>query len=111
MIILYGDPGKGLSQLDDNARNPAIADDHVRAEPESHHRQSAIEPIEEELEIGEIRGLEQPVGCSARLEPYELGQRRIGGQLAAQASSVDRRGHRAHAVLARAMPSASPAAH
>ena len=31
VIILYGDPGKGLSQLDDDARNPAIADDHVRA--------------------------------------------------------------------------------
>ena len=84
--------GEGLAQAHDHARNAAVADDQVGAQPERHDRHLGRQVAQEGLQVGEVLGLEQPIRRAAGLEPDQRGERGVGGELAA-------RGHRPQLLL------------
>ena len=55
------DPGERLAEADDDAGHAAVADDHVRAEAERHHRHVGVELAQEVDEIVLVGRLEQPL--------------------------------------------------
>ena len=67
--------GKGFSKPDDHARHPAVPDNEVGAKAECHHRNLARQLTQELLQVGNVRGLEQPLGSAAGLEPDEWRER------------------------------------
>src|SRR6478735_6144737 len=123
---------ESLTEADYDTRNAAIADDQVRAEAERHDRRAFLQPGKKRQQVVKIFGFEQPVGRAAALEPDQLGQRRVAGELAADVAAREpgrrqralglRRaspatqmfvGLAAHAARSRlpAIAAASPAAH
>ena len=69
VVVELLDLGERLAEPDDDAGNAAVADDHVGAEAERHHRHVGVELREEVGEVVGIGRLEQPLGRAAALEP------------------------------------------
>ena len=73
----------GLAEPHHHARHAAVAHDQVRAEPERHDRRARRRGAAGSVQVVEVGRLEQPVGRAAALEPHQLGERRVCGELAA----------------------------
>ena len=96
--------GERLPQAHDDTRYAAIADDHVRPEPQRHHRRFRIERCQKFLQVRDVRRLEQHIRRAAGLEP---GQRCEAAPPSSNASDAQGGGAR-HTALMMPAPWAGP---